>query len=80
MEFVWIYFHSNIQEFNKIECLGLLKEAASISSYWASEVHGPTSPQPYQESYKCGFPLRSLISGPISSDLYGPNGLIHQGL
>ncbi|XP_018628012.1 protein STAY-GREEN homolog, chloroplastic-like [Nicotiana tomentosiformis] len=62
---VWIYFNSNIQEFNKIECLGPLKEAAS-----SNEVHGPhkekTLPEPCQESCKCCFPSRSLIHGPTS--------------
>ncbi|KAF7812179.1 protein STAY-GREEN, chloroplastic-like [Senna tora] len=29
---VWAYFHSNIPEFNKVECWGPLKEASSSSS------------------------------------------------
>ncbi|PIN02199.1 hypothetical protein CDL12_25287 [Handroanthus impetiginosus] len=28
---VWVYFHSNIPEFNKVECWGPLKEASSPS-------------------------------------------------
>ncbi|OIT07240.1 PREDICTED: protein STAY-GREEN, chloroplastic-like [Nicotiana attenuata] len=84
---VWIYFNSNIQEFNKIECLGPLKEAASSSSSSSSrEIHGP--PEPCQESCTCCFPQRSLIHGPTSiSDVYRPdgrpneiNGPIHQGM
>ncbi|CAN4077840.1 unnamed protein product [Withania somnifera] len=72
---VWIYFHSNIQEFNKIECLGPLKEAASICSSWSSVVHGPISPQPCQESCACCFSPRNLTYGlTSSSDIYGPDG------
>ncbi|MCD7452110.1 hypothetical protein HAX54_015027 [Datura stramonium] len=45
----------------------------STSSSWSSEVHGPTSPQPCQESCTVCFLPRSLIPGPTSSsDLYGP--------
>ncbi|XP_060173127.1 protein STAY-GREEN homolog, chloroplastic-like [Lycium barbarum] len=29
---VWVYFHSNISEFNKVDCWGPLKEASSLSS------------------------------------------------
>lgn len=29
---VWVYFHSNISEFNKVECWGPLKDAAAPSS------------------------------------------------
>ncbi|XP_019422740.1 PREDICTED: protein STAY-GREEN, chloroplastic-like isoform X2 [Lupinus angustifolius] len=29
---VWVHFHSNIQEFNKVECWGPLKEASAPSS------------------------------------------------
>ncbi|KAI3944392.1 hypothetical protein MKW98_006553 [Papaver atlanticum] len=28
---VWVYFHSNLQEFNKVECWGPLKDAEAPS-------------------------------------------------
>lgn len=71
---VWVYFHSNIQEFNKVECWGPLKEASSPSS--SGGVGGKMGntnttsnsnwdlPQPCQESCSCCFPPMSLIPWP----------------
>ncbi|XP_019422320.1 PREDICTED: protein STAY-GREEN, chloroplastic-like [Lupinus angustifolius] len=41
---VWVHFHSNIQEFNKVECWGSLKDASSPSSRESgSHVEGNSS-------------------------------------
>jgi hypothetical protein len=65
---VWVYFHSNIPEFNKVECWGPLKDAAAPCT---AESGGPTEnkeqasnwnlPEPCQENCKCCFPPMSLI-------------------
>lgn len=61
---VWVYFHSNIPEFNKMECWGPLKEALSPSR----GVNGPHklyddhNPQPCKEACNCCFPPMSLIT------------------
>ncbi|WMV57271.1 hypothetical protein MTR67_050656 [Solanum verrucosum] len=72
---VWVYFHSNIQEFNKVDCWGPLKEASSLSStttYLSSSELGETQmdntsncnldlPQPCQGSCTCCFPSTRKI-------------------
>ncbi|KAG5573188.1 hypothetical protein H5410_062954 [Solanum commersonii] len=72
---VWVYFHSNIQEFNKVDCWGPLKEASSLSStttYSSSSELGETQmdnasncnldlPQPCQGSCTCCFPSTRKI-------------------
>ncbi|KAL3351780.1 hypothetical protein AABB24_020053 [Solanum stoloniferum] len=73
---VWVYFHSNIQEFNKVDCWGPLKEASSLSSttttYSSSSELGETQmdntsncnldlPQPCQGSCTCCFPSSRKI-------------------
>ncbi|KAK4354612.1 hypothetical protein RND71_026806 [Anisodus tanguticus] len=82
---VWVYFHSNIPEFNKVDCWGPLKDASSLSSTTTSSSEiGETQmantsncnlnlPQPCQGSCKCCFPSMSLISwSSSSSHLSGP--------
>ncbi|CAK9160013.1 unnamed protein product [Ilex paraguariensis] len=70
---VWVYFHSNIPEFNKLECWGPLKGAAAPSSGVQEDKKGPTPlsnlgmPQPCQDDCTCCFPPMSLI--PWSEDL-----------
>ncbi|KAK6117141.1 hypothetical protein DH2020_049100 [Rehmannia glutinosa] len=66
---VWVYFHSNIPEYNKVECWGPLKESSSPPG-------GPTgthkdnnedqldTPQPCPEDCSCCFPQMSLIPWP----------------
>ncbi|KAI4327032.1 hypothetical protein L6164_019536 [Bauhinia variegata] len=71
---VWVYFHSNIAEFNKAECWGPLKEAAVPDPTKSSGSHSeeesletPPSngdlplPQPCQQDCDCCFPPVSLI-------------------
>ncbi|XVE57799.1 hypothetical protein DITRI_Ditri04bG0118900 [Diplodiscus trichospermus] len=69
---VWVYFHSNIPEFNKVECWGPLVEAGAPSSRAdGSGTQGkekqeilPSNwelPQPCQENCNCCFPPMSLI-------------------
>uniref|UniRef100_A0A6M2ESJ9 Staygreen protein domain-containing protein n=1 Tax=Populus davidiana TaxID=266767 RepID=A0A6M2ESJ9_9ROSI len=71
---VWVYFHSNIPEFSKVECWGPLKDAAAPST---SETGGSNEtsttelanqssnwdlPEPCQEeNCSCCFPPMSLI-------------------
>nr|GLL48558.1 protein STAY-GREEN, chloroplastic-like [Ipomoea trifida] len=77
---VWVYFHSNIPEFNKVECWGPLKEASSTGgggggphSSKESLASNPDMPQPCPESCDCCFPPMSLIPWSSSShDLSGP--------
>ncbi|KAL3499434.1 hypothetical protein ACH5RR_038527 [Cinchona calisaya] len=64
---VWVYFHSNIQEFNKVECWGPLQFATSPSSGTQMEKkENPAKncwdiPKPCQETCSCCFPPMSLI-------------------
>ncbi|KAI3787618.1 hypothetical protein L1987_42211 [Smallanthus sonchifolius] len=63
---VWVYFHSNVQEFNRVECLGPLKEALGPSSSSGSAiVEGGSSnwevPKACLEECSCCFPPMSLI-------------------
>ncbi|KAL0445512.1 UNVERIFIED_CONTAM: protein STAY-GREEN, chloroplastic [Sesamum latifolium] len=74
---VWVYFHSNIPEFNKVECWGPLKEASS-----PSDGSGATrqqndkflvettldTPQPCPEECSCCFPPISLIPWATEDD------------
>ncbi|XP_052170703.1 protein STAY-GREEN homolog, chloroplastic-like [Diospyros lotus] len=55
---VWVYFHSNIEEFNKVECWGKLKEAATVKQEEKRKEGSATNceiPQPCQEGCKCCF-------------------------
>ncbi|XP_062146813.1 protein STAY-GREEN, chloroplastic-like [Alnus glutinosa] len=57
---VWVYFHSNIPEFNKVECWGPVKEAAAPTI----GVHVDKMPKPCQEDCSYCFPPMSLIQRP----------------
>lgn len=73
---VWVYFHSNIQEFNKMECWGPLKEAVEGSRGRGGEqgshleIKEPSQisnwelPDPCQENCNCCFPPMSSIPWP----------------
>lgn len=90
---VWVYFHSNIQEFNKVECWGPLKDATCPSSS-SSGVGGVKNtsftsnnnkldlPKPCEETCTCCFPPMSVIPWPSSNvdGVIGENGTIQQGL
>ncbi|XP_075478365.1 protein STAY-GREEN 1, chloroplastic-like [Primulina tabacum] len=77
---VWVYFHSNIPEFNKVECWGPLKEPVSPSmpadSYKISLVSNINlkqvdTPKPCQETCSCCFPPITLVHswlGPNQAD------------
>ncbi|PIA49740.1 hypothetical protein AQUCO_01300472v1 [Aquilegia coerulea] len=81
---VWVYFHSNLPEFNRIECWGPLKDAArpsdeggrikskEISSSCTMEDNNWIRPEPCVEDCSCCFPpTTSLI--PWSQDLLVQN-------
>nr|DAD18729.1 TPA_asm: hypothetical protein HUJ06_020192 [Nelumbo nucifera] len=73
---VWVYFHSNIPEFNRVECWGPLEDAAAPSYGGGSHDHQISSsreqnrnwtrPEACPGSCACCFPLTSLI--PWSQD------------
>lgn len=71
---VWVYFHSNIKEFNKVECWGPLRDTVAPSrgesgthNYQemklkkVSELSDWDLPEPCQEDCNCCFPPMSLI-------------------
>ncbi|CAA3032581.1 Hypothetical predicted protein [Olea europaea subsp. europaea] len=61
---VWVYFHSNIPEFNKMECWGPLKEASPPSRgvNGSHKLYDDHNPQPCKEACNCCFPPMSLIT------------------
>ncbi|KAM7256615.1 hypothetical protein ACFE04_012356 [Oxalis oulophora] len=73
---VWVYFHSNLPEFNKVECWGPLKDPAAPSSSnsscnldgthegKANEASNWDLPRPCQDDCTCCFPSMSLIPWP----------------
>lgn len=61
---VWVYFHSNLPEFNRVECWGPLKEAAAPSSGAREEFEKKEIPQPCQHECSCCFPPMSSIPWP----------------
>ncbi|KAK1438664.1 hypothetical protein QVD17_04473 [Tagetes erecta] len=86
---VWVYFHSNIQEFNRVECWGPLKEAVGpLSTSLGSTIGEEESrnweiPKPCVEDCACCFPPMSSI--PWSHDLVknqdtSDGDATHQGL
>ncbi|XP_072977201.1 protein STAY-GREEN, chloroplastic-like [Typha angustifolia] len=60
---VWVYFHSNLPEFNRIECWGPLRDAASTGR---GELVPISDEQPRQCPVECSccFPPNSLIPWP----------------
>ncbi|KAJ4712923.1 Protein STAY-GREEN-like, chloroplastic [Melia azedarach] len=64
---VWVYFHSTIPEFNKMECWGPLKEAVERSGKDGGTLQKEISisnwklPEPCQDTCNCCFPPMSLI-------------------
>ncbi|PIN02200.1 hypothetical protein CDL12_25288 [Handroanthus impetiginosus] len=72
---VWVYFHSNVPEFNKVECWGPLKGASSPSGGITGTHDGKNenfvvttnnldTPQPCPEDCSCCFPPMSVIPWP----------------
>ncbi|VFQ70786.1 unnamed protein product [Cuscuta campestris] len=68
---VWVYFHSNLPEFNKVECWGPLKEAAAPPHRrpFNAAASGDV-PKPCPEVCDCCFPVTSSI--PLSNPTAGP--------
>ncbi|KAB1217153.1 Protein STAY-GREEN, chloroplastic [Morella rubra] len=79
---VWVYFHSNIPEFKKVECWGPIKEASAPSSggHEDKTQTNPSSnwnlPEPCQEDCSCCFPPLNLIpwSEELASESENPLG------
>lgn len=73
---VWVYFHSNIPEFNKVECWGPLEDASAPSNGTLKEIEcydflesnsnelGLDTLQPCPQDCSCCFPPMSLIPWP----------------
>ncbi|XP_065858127.1 protein STAY-GREEN, chloroplastic-like [Euphorbia lathyris] len=65
---VWVYFHSNVAEFNKVECWGPLKDPVRPSSgtHESEQQEIAASnwdlPEPCEENCECCFPPISLIT------------------
>lgn len=67
---VWVYFHSSMPEFNKVECWGPLKEASAPSGRPATieknpndenDILGLDTLQPCPQDCSCCFPPISSI-------------------
>ncbi|BFG31600.1 hypothetical protein CerSpe_178740 [Prunus speciosa] len=71
---VWVYFHSNNPEFNKVECWGPLSDAAAPSLQANEKETYPSNwdlPEPCQEECNCCFPPSSLVP-PVNETRYEP--------
>ncbi|KAF8759443.1 hypothetical protein HU200_010491 [Digitaria exilis] len=76
---VWVYFHSNLPRFNRVECWGPLRDAASppedaAAAAPATEAAGQTMPVgewPHRcpQQCDCCFPPHSLIPWPNEHDM-----------
>lgn len=80
---VWVYFHSNIPEFNKVECWGPVKDAAAptrgvrddkVETVPSTDGDLPM-PVACQEDCDCCFPPMSLIPWPKELPHGNKNGL-----
>ncbi|XP_078173504.1 protein STAY-GREEN, chloroplastic-like [Carex rostrata] len=60
---VWVYFHSNLPEFNRVECWGPLHEASSIGQE-NSDLEPADHPTQCASQCDCCFPPYSLIPCP----------------
>lgn len=85
---VWVYFHSNIPEFNKVECWGPLREASAPRHEKENDTNileFDTALKPCEESCACCFPPMSLIPWPNSNlatngiDDYAPTEGLENG-
>lgn len=60
---VWVYFNSNLPEFNRVECWGPLHEASSIGQE-NSDLKPADHPTKCASQCDCCFPPYSLIPYP----------------
>lgn len=86
---VWVYFHSNIPEFNRVGCWGPLKDAGAPPSpvehghgtHESKQQATPASnwdlPEPCKEKCECCFPPMSLIHWSEQQLKANPKWLIH---
>ncbi|XP_058105600.1 protein STAY-GREEN homolog, chloroplastic-like [Magnolia sinica] len=71
---VWVYFHSNLAEYNQVECWGPLKDAASEggesmkSQFGKAPKNSRARPRPCRVRCTCCFPKMSLIPWPLDFD------------
>lgn len=88
---VWVYFHSNIPEFNKVECWGPLREAGAPSGGVSGapqldnmQEESPSSnwkvPKTCEEDCSCCFPPMNMMIPWPSGDLPLETLRTHQGL
>ena len=85
---VWVYFHSNVPEFNKVECWGPLKDASSnVAHNGNNKKVSPISnwewPERCVEDCNCCFPPMTSIPWsqkvPKGHEItYGPHNQIGQ--
>ncbi|OAY80418.1 Protein STAY-GREEN, chloroplastic [Ananas comosus] len=64
---VWVYFHSNLPEFNRVECWGPLREASSVGQRGGGGGNSDAAvdqPRPCPAECNCCFPPYSLIPWP----------------
>ncbi|KAL6003818.1 stay-green [Asimina triloba] len=86
---VWVYFHSNLPEFNRVECWGPLKEAMEgrdlVEPQFSSSIDdekpesnwvGP--PRPCNQQCSCCFPPSSLIPWPQDFQAENSQLSLHQ--
>lgn len=70
---VWVYFHSNIPKYNRVECWGPLRDASSIGrhAYNTSDDGEKLLPQAQcQIECDCCFPTHGIVQW--SSDIDPP--------
>ena len=75
----WVYFHSNVPEFNKVECWGPLKDAANgthnhdhhghdyVEKKQATPIGNWDLPDQCQEACECCFPPITCSSSNIKN-------------
>ncbi|KAL6601696.1 hypothetical protein ACP70R_044916 [Stipagrostis hirtigluma subsp. patula] len=76
---VWVYFHSNLPRFNRVECWGPLRDAAAPASEEEQRRSDQTLPagewpRRCPEQCECCFPPHSLIPWPNEHDMAADAG------
>ncbi|WVZ65670.1 hypothetical protein U9M48_014993 [Paspalum notatum var. saurae] len=72
---VWVYFHSNLRRFNRVECWGPLRDATApaedASAAAAEEGQMPVGEWPHRcpQQCDCCFPPHSLMPWPNENDM-----------